>query len=429
MNPNETAPEAMSNEQLADLIGQTVRNVVNEETTTLKTDLRNELVPKTTSDNGLVPAWMEHTRIFLNAGVAFARDEKAKAETFVKEYNDQRSKLTDGQKNWENNEATRIIKDAGLRREAQTRALSTLTGAEGGFLLPKPFFAEVFVRIESFGAARRYFRSIPMGSKDLDLKNVATKPVVNWAGELTRIATTDITFAEPKLVAKKLAALLPWSSELEEDEVFGVISLAAELFAEAIARKEDEAGFMGAGSGDTANGEFTGLFNVASNVPYVMTGRVSFEDLTSDDLSKVIHKLSLKAKTGAVWFMNHTITGIVQRLKDNEGRPIYQFPNANAPGNIFGYPVVELEVGNTADQEYQNDRAFIAFGNPTNMLFGNRRNVTFDISRDAVIRDSEGAVTLSAFQDDAAIARITERIGFATPLAKSFAVIKTAATT
>lgn len=263
-----------------------------------------------------------------------------------------------------------------------------------------------------------------MGSKDIDLKSLTTKPVVSWTGELATTPATSLVFAEGKLEAKKLQAFLPWSSELEEDEVFGLVNLAAELFGEAIAEREDSAGFLGAGASDTANGEFTGVFNLAGNQTHVIGGD-SFDDLTFNDISIARHKLTLAAMRNASWVMHHSIEGILERIVGLDGQPVYRRPQDGRPAFLYGYPVNFVEVLPTAGDAIQNDKAFIAFGNFNNMLFGNRRNVNFDISREGVLVASNDTVAFSAFHQDAAILRVNERIGFASPLANSFVVIKT----
>lgn len=391
----------------------------------IQDSLLNQLMPAAEVGEELTPRWMKDVGTYLNAGIEYRKGNTDVSNRMFKDLEKNRKELTEAQKRYEDKEAIRIIKESGLTRAQQVRAQSTLTGGAGLFLLPKPFLAEMFVRIEEFGAARRLFRGIPMGSKDLDLKSVATKPAVSWVNELAASPdATDIVFAEGKLEAKKMQAFLPWSSEIEEDEVFGLVSLASELFGEAIAEKEDKAGFLGAGSGDTANAEFTGVLNLTGNLTHTIGGD-SFDDLKFNDVSIARNKLSLVAMRNARWVMHHSIEGILERIIGLDGQPIYRKPQDARPAFLYGYPVEFVEVMPTAGDEYQEDTPFIAFGNFNNMLFGNRRNVNFDISREGVLVGADDKVVFSAFHQDAAILRVNQRIAFASPLAKSFVTIKT----
>lgn len=421
----------MSDEQkqepgISDVIQSAVRDALgdqNERDEAIRKSVMDELVPVVKVED-TVPRWQRDVATYLNAGVSYANGMRQRSAELFTNFHNSRKEMTEAERRFEFQEATRIVKESRLNKAQKTRAQSTITGSDGEFLLPKPFLAEIFVRVEEVGLARQLFRGIPMGSKAIDLKSLTTKPVVNWAGELTAIDQTSLQFGEEQLVAKKLAALLPWSTELEEDEVFGLVSFAAEMFAEQIAKKEDEAGFLGAGAGDTANGEFTGVFNLAANEEKEIGGK-TFADLTFDDISEGRHKLTAAAQRNAAYVMHHSIEGVLERIKDNEGRPIYRFPQDGRPGTLYGAPVFFSEALPTTGDANQDDTPFMAYGDFSNMLLGTRRNVTFDISREGVISDSDDKVVLSAFQDDAAIARITERIGFASPLAKSFVVWKT----
>lgn len=411
---------------LTDVIQTAVRDALgnqDERDAAIRKSVLDELVPVVKTED-VVPRWQRDVATYLNAGVSYANGMRQRSAQLFADFDQSRRDMNDAERRYEHQEAMRIVKESRLTKAQKTRAQSTITGADGEFLLPKPFLAEIFVRVEEVGLARQLFRGIPMGSKAIDLKSLTQKPIVNWTGELVQIDATELKFGEEQLVAKKLAALLPWSNELEEDEVFGLVSFAAEMFAEAIAKKEDEAGFLGAGAGDTANGEFTGVFNLAGNAVQEING-LTFADVTFDDISEGRHKLTAAAQRNAAYVMHHSIEGVLERIKDNEGRPIYRFPQDGRPATLYGAPVFFSEALPTTGDTNQDDTPFMAYGNFANMLLGTRRNVTFDISRDGVIADSDDKVVLSAFQQDAAIARITERIGFASPLAQSFVVWRT----
>ena len=421
-------------EAVASIVKETLSSTVS--TTAKDTAERtfNELVAKRDIEVGddLNPMWAKHTARFLNAFAKNADGDKAQAMELMKSFNDDRQALPEAARKYEANEAKRIIKSSGLNKTSQMRIQSTLTDAAGQFLLPKPFLAEMFVTIEEFGVARRLFRGIPMGSKNLDLKNVATKPNVTWENENAKITETSLAFGEKQLVAKKMAALLPWTMELEEDEVFGVVSLASQLFGEAIAQKEDAAGFTGGGSADTANGGYVGMLNLVNAPVYSIggapgSGVTTISGVTADDFSFAKRNLSQAKRRGARWFFHDSVQGVIERLKDNEGQYIYRQPGGGAPPTLWGDPIEWVDVMPGTATEDQTGLRFAAYGNPANMLFGTRRGITFDIGREAVILDDTAANSYSAFQQDGAVLRVTQRLGFQTPLDSNFVVLKTAA--
>ena len=392
-----------------------------------KEDRKVEVYNKdVTVGDDLTPNWMKRTAAYFNAVVAHGQDRVSDLQKYKRELSGYTESVTDQMRNAEMAEARRNIKDSGLSRIQQVRALSTLTGAAGGDLLPKPFLSEVFVIIEERGVARNFFRGVPMGSKDLDLKDVATKPVVNWTDEAADISESQPSFGNQKLDTKKLAALTPWTTELQEDEVFGLLPILQELFAEAILEKEDEAGFIGDGS--STYGGFTGILNLAGAQTFTMAnGSTSFFDTTADDYRKLVDQVSLARRRNARYFMHPDIISHIERLKDADGNYIYRKPGDDSrPATLWGYPVTLTEVMPNASDDAAETK-FVVFGDPNRMLFGTRRGITLMTSMEGAITSGNN-VSFNALTNDGAILRITERIGFKAPIEDAFANLETAAT-
>lgn len=372
--------------------------------------------------------------MFLNAIAKITEGDKEAGRSIMKAFHEKRNGINQSAMAYEANQALRIIQNSGLQKSQMVRIQSTLSDAAGQYLLPKPFLAELFVTLEDYGVARRTFRGVPMISKTLDLKDIATKPTVAWEDENAKITETSVAFGENQLVARKMAALLPWTNEFDEDSAFNFVTIASQLFGEAIALKEDQAGFLGGGSSDTGNGKFTGMLNLANAIVHTLggsngSGKTSYSNVVADDFNEVIYKLTPAKRRGGRFFLNSSLMGVVERLKDTQGQYIYRQPSdPGRPGTLWGYPVEEVEaMPKTSDSDQEGSR-FIAFGNPANMLFGTRRGVTFDIGREGTIIDTSTAESsYSAFQQDGAILRVTQRIGFETPLDSNFVVMKTAA--
>jgi HK97 family phage major capsid protein len=70
---------------------------------------------------------------------------------------------------------------------------------------------------------------------------------------------------------------------------------------------------------------------------------------------------------------------------------------------------------------------FIVIGNPKNMLFGQRRGLEAELSKEAVIQAGDNSILHNLYQEDKTAIRLTERVGFACALANRFVAIKTAA--
>jgi len=321
----------------------------------------------------------------------------------------------------EKRDALEIIKSAKLPRLQEERTLSIAGGGSTGeYALPAPFLAELFVIIEQYGAARRYFRGIPMPSKTLDLATISTKPTAAWGTEATNTAASDPAFGTGQLAAEKLVGITSWSSELDEDSAIALLPTLQMLTAEAVFLKEDAAGFVG--DGTASYGSFTGMMNVATAGVTLDPGKV-FADLTADDLKSVRDALSVAKRNGARWFMHPDILSTVEGLKDLQGRYIFSGPANGRPASIWGYPVEEVEAMPALSDSGASKR-FVVFGNPQWMLMGTRRGLDVMVSREGILNTAANNISFNALQADGAILRVTERVAFKGPLGAAFSYLK-----
>ena len=384
-----------------------------------------------------VSEWQRRTVRFFNALVT-QKESQTEGDRMLRELQKELKAMPSRQFVDENKEAADIIKNSNLSEVKKSNLMTSLeirlhttsTGdtPKAGYLLPKPFLAELFVIVESYGVARREFRTIPMSSKDIDLKNVATKVVANWIDEGSNITADDFVFAEGSLEVKKLAGLTNWTTELEEDQAIALLPITQEIFAESIALKEDQAAFLGDGS--STYGSFTGLTQLSN--AFVVEGESGETDATFRDeaaIRAMKNGLSQARQMGAKWYMHRTVKDAIEQFEDTEGHRIFQTNLAtNGPNTLLGLPVVEVEAM-PAYADVKADEAFLVLGNAQRALMGQRRGITADVSRDAVIQNASGTIVYNAFQADGALLRITERVGFKVPSAyeDAFAVLKSAA--
>lgn len=396
----------------------------------------SEVGIKTNTDN-VETDWRRRTVRYFNALVAKKENEEVGAkllrglqkevesmdnESIISEEREARDVIA--------NSNLSAIKKSTLMSSLEIRLHTTSTSdtPKAGYLLPKPFLAELFVIVENYGKARQEFRTIPMSSKDIDLKNVATKVVANWIDEGANITADDFVFAEGELTTKKLAGLTNWTNELEEDMAISLLPITQDIFAESIALKEDQAAFIGDGTG--AYGSFTGLAELSGAVTVVgASGETDATFMAEVDIRAMKNGLSEARQIGAKWFMHRTVKDAIEQFENTAGNRIFQAGIAGtSPDTLLGFPIVTVEAMPAYSAVGAGD-PFIILGNPKRALMGQRRGITADISRDAVIQNGSGTIVYNAFQADGALLRITERVGFKVPSAyeSGFAVMKAAA--
>ena len=116
-----------------------------------------------------------------------------------------------------------------------------------------------------------------------------------------------------------MTALVSATNELIEDNMTDqeIWSLMSELIGEKIAEFEDTNVLV-------ESSKFTAILKDTNvNVTNMSTGE-EFANISYDDLIDVIRSVPMKFKKGQPrWFMSQDIVKYIEKLKDNEGQPIF----------------------------------------------------------------------------------------------------------
>jgi HK97 family phage major capsid protein len=245
---------------------------------------------------------------------------------------------------------------------------------------------------------------------------------VYWIGEGNTITNTQPAFGELKMVAKKMAALVPITSELLADTAIAIANLLMTLFAQAIAKEEDRVVFSGnvSGAGDPFNGI---MFDPDVNASVMASGATGFTDLDGDFLADVVASVSPATSGGARWYMHRTVFNVVRKLhsltydgssKSSDGGYIYSQPQGTDPGTIWGYPYTLVEtMPSITDSAVSTP--FIVFGNLMHYYIADRQQMS--------VARSEHV----GFAQDKIYLRVIQREAMAAAVPEAFTVVKTAA--
>lgn len=307
--------------------------------------------------------------------------------------------------------------------------LDTGTDATAGHLVPPAeFIAEVYRIAENqYGIARREMRYIPKSGagNEMTVPALGTSVSSFWTGEGVAKTSTEPTFNLPTLTLKKLAAIVPWTDEFEADMGVNAIQLLAELFAESLAKMEDQAFFNGDGSG--TYGSFTGILNNTS-VNEVVTTSGSIFDLTADDLLDMQDETPAGALSGAKYYMHRSVLSVVRKLKTTYGEYIYQNPGAGQPATIWNVPVeiVEAMPAVSADD---TDKGFVIFGNLKNTcIISDKGTIALKVFDAGTVRNVGNSADLNLITQDMKALRVVRRVGFTVAMPTGITVLKTGAT-
>ena len=266
-------------------------------------------------------------------------------------------------------------------------AMSTGTNTEGGYTVPSEVAAMVIDSLKAFGGMREVAEIIttesghPLNWPTSD----GTAEVGEIVAENGAATGADITFGtvavNPYMYSSKKIAL-PW--QLIADSAVDVIGFVTNRLSTRLGRITNTHYTTGDGSSKP--------YGVVARASAGTTGTTG-QTLTViyDDLFALKHSVNRAYRNGARWMMNDASVGIVSKIKETTGRPIWEpSVTAGAPDMLLGHPV------------NINDDIAVMAANAKSILFGN-----FSYYK---IRDVAGSVQMRRF-DDSAFA-LNGQVGF-----------------
>lgn len=192
-----------------------------------------------------------------------------------------------------------------------TRAMGESVNELGGYLVPDEFGNDLIDLREQYGVFRRNAKIVPMASDTRSDPRRTGGLTAYFVAEAGAITASDMGWDRVELVAKKLAVLARYSSEVNEDSVINFGDTLAGEIAYAFAEKEDRCGFIGDAS-STYGGitgvstKLLGLSATRADIAGVVVGSGNlFSELVIGDFEAVVAKLPQYADTdAAAWYVH-----------------------------------------------------------------------------------------------------------------------------
>lgn len=213
-------------------------------------------------------------------------------------------------------------------------ALQIGTDSEGGYLVPDEFEKTLVESLEEQNIFRQLASVITTSSGDRKIPVVATKGSASWVDEEGVIPESDDAFGQVSIGAYKLGTIIKVSEELLNDSIFNLESYIAREFARRIGTKEEEAFFVGDGTGKP-----TGIFNAIGGAEVGVTA-AGVKAITLDEIMDLFYSLKAPYRKNAVFTMNDSTVKAIRKLKDGNGQYIWQ-PSITSgqPDTILNRPI------------------------------------------------------------------------------------------
>ena len=216
----------------------------------------------------------------------------------------------------------------------EQNALQVGTDSEGGYLVPDEFERTLVEALEEENIFRQMATIITTSSGDRKIPVVATKGTASWVDEEGVIPEADDAFGQVSIGAYKLATMIKVSEELLNDSVFNLEQYIAKEFARRIGAKEEEAFFVGDGTGKP-----TGIFNTTGGAGLGVT-TASATAITIDEIMDLFYSLKSPYRKNAFFVTNDATVKSIRKLKDGNGQYLWQ-PSVTAgqPDTILNRPL------------------------------------------------------------------------------------------
>ena len=268
--------------------------------------------------------------------------------------------------------------------QQQKTTMRESVGAQGGFLVPTEFRAELLSVTPMDNPVRARSTVLPMTRRQINVpvldQTGTTSGIPMWFGGMHAHWTeesgtktqSDPVFRQISLVAHKIVCYTRSSDELLDDSA---VSLEAFLrgdmgFAGAIRWHEEYAFLQGTGAGQPL-----GIINAGATINVPAAANPPAAGTLYDDLCHMLSHLLPSSFGRAVWFINHALLRTLLQMNGPAANPYYLWGDAvkGVPNSLLGLPVVFTE-----KLPAPGSSGSILLADCKYYLIGDRQSVTID---------------------------------------------------
>ncbi len=282
------------------------------------------------------------------------------------------------------------------------------TDDNGAIIPPEEFIAEVSRLEEEYGVAARYANVRRTSNNSLrgikggdDLEFVKTS-------ELGLKSKQETSYEQFNLTHLEYTGIVPVSDTLLEDSAIDLWGDLTNRFARANAKRQDELIFT---ENDTDDDVY-GILNATGTAQLSVGADIDAFDGSDgvDALNEMMYDVPSPSMANGRFYLHRTLLGRIQRMKDDDGRHIWQPGiDGGVSGTIWGMPYTLTEVMPSLT-EIEDGDPFLIFGDLRNSILSMRVPMQTQFFNTGVITDSDGNVLLNLMQQDAQAIRARVRM-------------------
>lgn len=244
--------------------------------------------------------------------------------------------------------------DTGLAAlEQKALAISTNSGADGGYAVPKVIDSMMESLVVNISPIRAIANVVQISTNDyhklVNLKGAASSSVSETAA---RTATATPTLADITINPYDMYANPQATQQMLDDVFFNAEAWLADELAEEFGRQEGYLFINGTGTNQAkgllnptmaATADASRAFGTVQYVPTGVAGNWPASN-PADILLTLASSVKARYRNNANWVLNKATLFAIAAFKDSSGRYIFNPISApNVPATLLGYPVVEAE--------------------------------------------------------------------------------------
>jgi HK97 family phage major capsid protein len=242
--------------------------------------------------------------------------------------------------------------DADLRQ----KAMSTISGPDGGYLMPSQLDSELTKTLRELSPMRRLARGVKVESGDYSMLHSVGGTGASWVGEKqARPETASPNFQKISPVVGEVYSNPGVTQTMLDDAGFDLEGWLLDELSESFDAAEGAAfatgdginkprGFLTYDTANTADG--TRADTALQYVPTGASGAFA-ASAPADKLVTLVHSLKPRYRAGAAWLMNTNTLEQVRTMKNSSGDYLWkqtdEAQQIGATGTLLGYPLFEDE--------------------------------------------------------------------------------------
>ena len=234
----------------------------------------------------------------------------------------------------------------------ETKAFTGVTGAEGGYAVPREIDARIDAALKAASPIRSIANVVQVGSAGYRKLVTTGGTPSGWTAETeARPVTATPVFNEIAPPTGELYANPSASQAMLDDAQFDVEQWLADEIAAEFARAEGAAFVNGSGVNrpkgflQSPTAVTPDAARAFGTLQYLASGAAGdFGAAAAERLIDLVHALRAPYRQGASFVMNATTLARIRKFKTSDGQFLWQ-PSlvAGTPATLLGYPVVEAE--------------------------------------------------------------------------------------